>query len=62
MKKIRAWIYDRLGVAELSKFGMKKEVPLHSHTIWYYTGSSILLFMGTLLLADVPQSFHDILP
>jgi quinol-cytochrome oxidoreductase complex cytochrome b subunit len=58
MKKIRAWINDRLGVPELSKFGMKKEVPLHSHTIWYYTGSSILLFMGIQVVTGVMLAFY----
>ena len=58
MKNIRAWINDRLGVAELSKFGMKKEVPLHSHTIWYYTGSSILLFMGIQVVTGVMLAFY----
>ena len=31
-------------MSNLSRFGRKKEVPQHKHSLWYYTGSSILLF------------------
>jgi len=42
--KLGIWLDERLGITGLSQFGKKKEVPQHKHTIWYYTGSSILLF------------------
>lgn len=58
MRKIRTWLNDRLGLDVLSGFGMKKEVPLHSHTMWYYTGSSILLFLGIQIVTGVMLAFY----
>ena len=42
-KKIQAWFEDRMGLGAVFGFLTKKEIPLHKHTIWYYTGSAILL-------------------
>lgn len=39
-----AWLEERLGLRAISRFLREKKVPLHRHTIWYYTGSAILLF------------------
>jgi quinol-cytochrome oxidoreductase complex cytochrome b subunit len=58
MRKIRTWLNDRLGLDALSGFGMKKEVPLHSHTIWYYTGSSTLLFLGIQIVTGVMLALY----
>lgn len=43
LKKTTAWFEDRLGLGAVFGFLTKKEIPLHKHTIWYYTGSAILL-------------------
>jgi cytochrome b6 len=43
---IRSWLDERFGLSGITKFMTKKTVPLHKHTIWYYTGSSILLFFA----------------
>ena len=58
MRKIRPWLNDRLGLEDLSKFGLKKEVPQHGHTIWYYTGSSIILFLGIQIVTGVMLAFY----
>jgi len=58
MQKILAWLNDRLGLEALSRFGMHKEVPRHSHTIWYYTGSSIILFLGIQIVTGVMLAFY----
>jgi cytochrome b6 len=42
--KLKAWFEDRLGLSEIFGFLTKKAIPQHKHTIWYYTGSAILLF------------------
>jgi quinol-cytochrome oxidoreductase complex cytochrome b subunit len=55
---IRGWLDDRLGVGEVSGFLTKKAVPLHSHTIWYYTGSSILLFLGIQVVTGVMLALY----
>jgi cytochrome b6 len=41
---IREWLEERLGLEGISRFLKEKKVPLHRHTVWYYTGSAILLF------------------
>jgi len=43
---IRSWLDERLGLSGITDFLTKKTVPLHRHTIWYYTGSAILLFFA----------------
>jgi len=51
-----AWLDERLGLTAVTSVGMKKEVPVHRHTIWYYLGGmTLFLFMvqigtGVLLL------------
>ena len=39
-----AWLDDRFGISGITEFLRKKDVPQHRHSIWYYTGSSGLLF------------------
>jgi quinol-cytochrome oxidoreductase complex cytochrome b subunit len=44
LKKTTDWFEDRLGLSDIFGFLTKKEIPQHKHTIWYYTGSAILIF------------------
>jgi cytochrome b6 len=47
MKKgFQSWLDERLGLSAITDFMTKKTVPLHKHSIWYYTGSAILLFFA----------------
>lgn len=54
--RIWLWLDERIGLADLTKFAKKKEVPLHRHTFWYYFGGmTLFLFViqvitGILLL------------
>ncbi|MFQ6037225.1 MAG: cytochrome bc complex cytochrome b subunit [Candidatus Aminicenantales bacterium] len=41
---MRAWFEERLGLSEIFGFLTRKKVPVHEHTVWYYTGSAILIF------------------
>lgn len=43
-KNLRSWFESRSGAEIISRFLKTKKVPLHQHTPWYFTGSSILLF------------------
>ena len=36
----------------------KKEVPQHSHSIWYYTGSSILLFLMIQIVTGIMLALY----
>lgn len=58
VKKIFVWIDDRLGISEIFRFLMKKEVPRHKHTIWYYTGSAILIFLTIQILTGIMLAFY----
>jgi cytochrome b6 len=40
----QSWLDERFGLSGITGFLTKKTVPIHRHTIWYYTGSAILLF------------------
>ncbi len=40
------WMEERFGLSGITGFLTKKTVPIHRHTIWYYTGSAILLFFA----------------
>ncbi len=42
----RSWLDERFGLSGITGFLTKKVVPIHRHTIWYYTGSAILLFFA----------------
>lgn len=53
MKALRAWTEDRLGLRPVMAYLAKKEVPRHKHTVLYYTGSSILFFLGIQVVTGV---------
>jgi cytochrome b6 len=53
MKALRAWIEDRFGLRSVTAVMAKKEVPCHAHTVLFYTGSSILLFLGIQVVTGV---------
>jgi quinol-cytochrome oxidoreductase complex cytochrome b subunit len=58
MRDVRAWIEERLGLGAVSALLEHKEVPRHRHTFLYYTGSSILLFLGTQIVTGVLLAFY----
>jgi len=58
MNVVRAWIEERLGLRAVTAFLEKKEVPRHKHTFLYYTGSSILLFLGIQIFTGVLLAFY----
>lgn len=58
MPKLSAWWEERLGLAAITGFMSKKDVPQHKHTIWYYTGSSILLFFSIQVVTGILLAFY----
>ena len=58
MNGVRGWIEDRLGLGAVSALLEKKEVPRHRHTFLYYTGSSILLFLGIQIVTGALLAFY----
>lgn len=43
---LQNWLDDRFGLSAIMDFMKKKPVPQTRHSIWFYTGSSILLFFA----------------
>src|SRR4030065_1612560 len=58
MNVLRAGLEERLGLRAVAAFLEKKEVPRHKHTIFYYTGSSILFFLGIQIVTGVLLAFY----
>jgi quinol-cytochrome oxidoreductase complex cytochrome b subunit len=58
MNKFVLWMNDRLGVSTVLKFLTKKDVPQHGHTLWYYTGSSVLFFFGIQVVTGIMLAFY----
>ena len=46
-RRLRAWLDERIGFADLEKLAKEKEVPLHRDTFWYYIGG-MTLFLFTI--------------
>jgi cytochrome b6 len=55
---IQAWFDDRFGLSPIFKFMREKEVPQHKHSIWYYTGSTILLLFGIQVITGFMLVFY----
>jgi cytochrome b6 len=58
VKKLQDWFDDRLGLSEVFGFLTKKAIPQHKHTIWYYTGSAILLFFVIQVVTGFMLAFY----
>ena len=58
MNAFRSWLDGRLGLGAVNAFLEKKEVPLHKCTFLYYTGSSILLFLGIQIVTGALLAFY----
>jgi quinol-cytochrome oxidoreductase complex cytochrome b subunit len=58
MKKVGAWFDDRLALTPIFKYMTKKEIPQHEHSIWYYTGSSILLFLAIQIVTGIMLALY----
>jgi len=56
IEEIWLWLDERVGLTEIFKLVKKKDVPVHTHTVWYYLGGmTLFLFViqvttGILLL------------
>ncbi|NIO48744.1 MAG: DUF4405 domain-containing protein [Candidatus Aminicenantes bacterium] len=55
---IQSWLDDRFGLSSITKFLREKTVPQHKHTIWYYTGSAILLFFTIQVITGFMLVFY----
>ncbi len=59
MKKgFRSWLDERSGLSTIFTFMSEKTVPQHRHSIWYYTGSAILLFFAIQVITGFMLVFY----
>jgi cytochrome b6 len=58
MSRIGAWFERRLGMSGIIKFLSQKEVPQHEHTVWYYTGSAVLLFLAIQIVTGIMLALY----
>ncbi|HUF46249.1 MAG TPA: cytochrome bc complex cytochrome b subunit [Vicinamibacterales bacterium] len=50
---MKAWLADRLPVAEVEAAIAHKTVPQHRHSIWYYLGGMTLFFFGVQVVTGI---------
>ena len=51
--RVRAWLDERVGFADLEKLAREKEVPLHRHTFWYYIGGMTLFLFAVQVVTGI---------
>lgn len=55
---IQTWLDERFGLQNIIRFLRAKKVPQHRHSIWYYTGSAILLFFSIQVISGFMLVFY----
>ncbi|UCC38374.1 MAG: cytochrome bc complex cytochrome b subunit [Candidatus Aminicenantes bacterium] len=55
---IQDWLDERSGLSNVIKFLREKKIPQHKHSIWYYTGSAILLFFTIQVITGFVLVFY----
>ena len=56
--RIQEWLDERSGLSSITKFLREKKIPQHKHSIWYYTGSAILLFFTIQVITGFVLVFY----
>ncbi len=57
-KGLRSWLDERSGFPAIFHFLKEKKIPQHKHSIWYYTGSAILLFFAIQVITGFLLVFY----
>lgn len=47
------WLYHRLSLAPLFNMALKKKVPVHKHSLWYYLGGIAMVFLGVQFITGL---------
>ncbi len=55
---MQSWLDERFGISSIAKFLKEKTVPQHKHSIWYYTGSLILVFLAIQVVTGFMLVFY----
>ncbi len=57
-KRLHSWLDERSGYSVIFHFLREKKIPQHRHSIWYYTGSAILLFFAIQVITGFLLVFY----
>jgi len=57
-KGFQSWLDERSGLSEIFRFLREKKIPQHRHSMWYYTGSAILLFFAIQVITGFLLVFY----
>jgi len=52
------WFDERLPIQGVRSYFLKKEVPVHRHSIWYYFGGLTLTFLVVQILTGILLAFY----
>ncbi len=55
---IKSWLDDRLGLPAVFNFLRDKKIPQHRHSLWYYTGSVILVLFTIQVITGLMLLFY----
>ncbi len=55
---IAEWFEERIGLASITRLLRQKTVPQHKLSLWYYTGSAILLFFSIQVITGFILLFY----
>ena len=58
LKLFGDWMTERLPVGEVKAFFVKKSVPRHSRSLWYYFGGLTLIFLVVQIVTGILLTFH----
>jgi len=56
--RIQEWLDERSGLSGVTRFLREKKIPQHKHSIWYYTGSAILIFFTIQVVTGFVLVFY----
>ncbi len=53
IRRVYAWLDERLDLSGLRRFVAEKSVPLHAHKAWYYLGGMALFLLAVQLVTGI---------
>jgi cytochrome b6 len=58
IRKLINWLDQRLPLPEVRAYFLKKSVPVHRHSIWYYFGGLTLTFLAVQIVTGILLTFY----
>jgi cytochrome b6 len=58
LNRVLNWFDSRVPVSEVKAYFLKKEVPVHRHSLWYYFGGLTLTFFAVQVVTGILLTFY----